>query len=83
MNVTEELEREEAKPKKKLRAPGGLLTDVEDGEGIAPPNQCVSFDYTNADFAAFFLNVKMSHEVLKNCRSELPAVFHSYPIYDL
>ena len=44
MNVTEELEREEAKPKKKLRAPGGLLTDVEDGEGIAPPNQCVSFN---------------------------------------
>lgn len=35
----EELEREEAKPKKKLRAPGGLLTDVEDGDGITPPNQ--------------------------------------------
>ena len=39
---TEELEREEAKPKKKLRAPGGLLTDVEEGEGSVPPSQLVN-----------------------------------------
>jgi len=41
----EELEREEAKPspKKKLRAPGGLLTDVEEGEAGHTPAPAPSY----------------------------------------
>lgn len=49
-----EVEREEVKPKKKLRAPGGLLTEMDEGEGIVNKPQSYSTYGTSSDISTSY-----------------------------
>ena len=60
---TDEPEDVESKPKKKLRAPGGLLHEMEEGETISPQTQSyTSYGGTstgNADSGGLEMQIKV------------------------